>query len=471
MATSAYDRVNDKIDHGESCDEIVRNLASNVEKGEVPAGIFGNADVYARELRKIFARCWVFLGHESEIPNPKDYVQRKIGEDSFILARDLDGSIRVLLNACKHRGVQVCRADSGSASRFICPYHGWTYSLKGELVGAPLWSKALGDMPKAENGLLKAAQVDSYRGLIFATLDASAPPLEEYLGGMKWYLDLIFGLDTAGMEVLAPPQRVVLEANWKSGAENFAGDDYHVGTLHRAAMEGGAFPVPFEENMNGYHIAASPGHSLSLSMASSVDEPGPKFFGFPEDIVAGFDRSGEREQLHGLAQRGRVMVANVFPNFSIVVAPLTDDPSLPTTGMVSVRVWQPMGPDKIELWNWFIGFKAMSDEQKERLYRVALGSFSVGGLFEMDDTDPWITIARNGMSVAAETLGMTLNYKMGLPGVGVAAPVDDFPGPGRVVAPRFDEGVQRNLYSFYAAMMQAAPGEWPSLAFDGEARS
>jgi hypothetical protein len=200
-------------------------------------------------------------------------------------------------------------------------------------------------------------------------------------------------------------------------------------------------------------------------MAASTDEPGPKFFGFPDNVVSKFGRDGLTPQHYGVAERGRVLVGNVFPNFSILVAPLTDDPTLPTTGMVSVRVWQPLGPGKMELWNWFLGFKAMTPEQKTRLYRVALGSFSVGGLFEMDDTDPWMSITRNGQSAAAQVLGMTLNYQMGLPGIGVAKEIKNFPGPGRIVSPRFDEGVQRNLYAFYAAMMRSAPGDWPVLRF------
>ncbi|WJJ92593.1 SRPBCC family protein [Neopusillimonas aromaticivorans] len=101
---------------------------------------------------------------------------------------------------------------------------------------------------------------------------------------MAWYLDLIFGLNEHGMEVLGPPQRFVMDADWKSGADNFSGDDYHLGTLHRSAIEIGAFPVPFAENMKGYHIQAAPGHSLSFSMAASEDEPGPKFLATPTSL-------------------------------------------------------------------------------------------------------------------------------------------------------------------------------------------
>jgi phenylpropionate dioxygenase-like ring-hydroxylating dioxygenase large terminal subunit len=244
-------------------DHLIDALSGGLAEGKIPAAIFGNESLHDRELDRIFARCWVFLAHESEIAECGDYVLRKIGEDDFIVIRDEDGEINVLLDACRHRGVQVCRADAGNTSHFRCPYHGWTYDTKGHLVGAPMWKQALNGVDKSCNSLARAAKVESYHGFIFATLDESAPTFREYLGGMAWYLDLLFGLNEHGVEMVAPPQRFVFDADWKTGSENFSGDDYHLGTLHRSVWEIGSFPVSFADNMKGYHIQAAPGHSLS----------------------------------------------------------------------------------------------------------------------------------------------------------------------------------------------------------------
>ncbi|MGK5112334.1 MULTISPECIES: aromatic ring-hydroxylating oxygenase subunit alpha [unclassified Geodermatophilus] len=445
-------------------DRLLTQLDDGLPKGQVPATLFGNPHVYQQELRSVFGRCWVFMAHESEVAANGDYVVRKIGEDNFIVSRDEKGELHVLFDACRHRGVQVCRADSGNTSHFRCPYHGWTYSTDGSLVGAPLWRNAFGGMDKGKNGLVPAAQVSTYLGLVFATLDPTAPPLEEYLGGMSWYLDLIFGLDAEGLEVLGAPQRFVVDANWKSGADNFSGDDYHLGTLHRSVWEIGAFPVPFRENMMGYHIQAAPGHSLSFSMAPDEDEPGPRFFGFPEDLADTFDTSRISQHQLDIARRSRVFVGNVFPNFSILALPMTEDGSAhPPTGIITIRTWQPKGPGQIEIWNWFLGYKRMTQQQKDRAYRAGLGTFSVGGAFEMDDTEPWITVGRTGRSVAAEVLDFQLNYEMGLPGIGISTRVTDWPGPGIAYWTRYEEGVQRNLYRYYAAIMRARPGDWPDL--------
>ncbi|WP_338485924.1 Rieske 2Fe-2S domain-containing protein [Streptomyces sp. SCSIO 75703] len=456
--------------HTDSSAKLLNAVTEGAEKGVIPASIFGDPDLYRQELRNVFGRCWVFLAHESEIPAKGDYVLRKIGEDHFIVVRDDEGEINVLFDACRHRGVQVCRSDSGNTSHFRCPYHGWTYNTKGNLVGAPLWRNAFGGMSKEGNGLASAAKVASYQGLVFGTLDESAPPLKEYLGGMAWYLDLVFGLNEHGVEVLGPPQRFVIDANWKSGAENFSGDDYHLGTLHRSVWEIGAFPVPFHENMMGYHIQASPGHSLSFSMAQDADEPGPNYFGFPDELAQSFNTTNISADQLEVARRSRVFVGNVFPNFSMLALPMTEDGSHhPPVGILTLRTWQPHGPGQVEVWNWFAGYKNLTPEQKDRAYRAGLGTFSMGGAFEVDDTEPWITVSRTGSSTAAKLLDFQLNYEMGKPGVGISKPVKEWPGPGRVQWTRYEEGVQRNLYTFYAEMMRSAPGEWPSLAFGEDA--
>ncbi len=447
-----------------TADLLLDRLEAGLPSGRVPASIFGNEELYQLELRRIFARCWVFMAHESEIEANGDYVLRKIGEDNFIVARDETGNINVLFDACRHRGVQVCRSDSGNSSHFRCPYHGWTFKNDGSLVGAPLWRNAFQGMAKEGNGLIHAAKVESFHGLIFATLDPTAPTLREYLGGMAWYLDLVFGLNNQGAEILGPPQRFLVDANWKSGADNFSGDDYHLGTLHRSVWEIGSFPVSFQDNMMGYHIHASSGHSLSFSMAPDADDPGPKFFGFPESVAAGAENSSISPEAYEIARRSRVFVGNVFPNFSLLSLPMTEDGAKHApTGILTIRTWQPKGNGKIEIWNWFVGYKSMSAEEKDRSYRAGLGTFSVGGAFEMDDTEPWVTVGRTGRSVAAELLDFELNYQMGQPGIGIAHTVSEWPGPGHVFWTRYEEGVQRNMYRFYLDMMRAEPGDWPSF--------
>ncbi|MGE0059826.1 MAG: aromatic ring-hydroxylating dioxygenase subunit alpha, partial [Dehalococcoidia bacterium] len=151
--------------------------------GLVDRRIFSDQDIYALELEQIFARAWNFVAHDSMIPNPGDFFMTFIGEDRVIVVRDNEGNPQVVVNSCRHRGNAVCRAEEGHATSFMCTYHGWTYDLKGNLVGVPGFKEVYHEELDRENwGLIRAAQIDSYHGFIFANMDPEAPNLQEYLG-------------------------------------------------------------------------------------------------------------------------------------------------------------------------------------------------------------------------------------------------------------------------------------------------
>ncbi|WP_201359638.1 Rieske 2Fe-2S domain-containing protein, partial [Mycobacterium paraintracellulare] len=106
-------------------------VLDEVRRGMIPAHIYNDREIYELEKQHIFARAWIFVGHESEIAQPGDYVVRRILEDSFIITRDENGNVCAHFNMCLHRGMQVCRAEMGNASHFRCPYHGWSYRNDG----------------------------------------------------------------------------------------------------------------------------------------------------------------------------------------------------------------------------------------------------------------------------------------------------------------------------------------------------
>ena len=117
----------------------------DVDKGIVSREIFVNEEVYRQEQERMFARAWLFVGHESQITRPGDYLVSSMGEESVILCRDRAGRIHVFLNSCRHRGMKVCRYDEGNTVEFTCPYHGWSYATDGALVGVPFAKDAYGE--------------------------------------------------------------------------------------------------------------------------------------------------------------------------------------------------------------------------------------------------------------------------------------------------------------------------------------
>lgn len=130
------------------------------EEGVVSSRIFIDPEIYGLELEQIFAKSWLFVAHESEIPQAGDFVTRYMGEDPVIVWRGQDGKVRVFLNVCRHQGRKVCGEDLGRAAQFRCPYHGWTYSNCGELISVPFFEGYQGKLDKGGLGSL-------YHGLIF----------------------------------------------------------------------------------------------------------------------------------------------------------------------------------------------------------------------------------------------------------------------------------------------------------------
>src|SRR5438128_1344740 len=93
--------------------------------------IFADEEIYRLEMERVFGRCWLFLAHESQIPNPGDFFSTYMGEDAVIVVRGQDGKVRAFLNTCSHRGNKVTFAESGNTKTFTCNYHGWCYATDG----------------------------------------------------------------------------------------------------------------------------------------------------------------------------------------------------------------------------------------------------------------------------------------------------------------------------------------------------
>ncbi|MBT3334343.1 MAG: Rieske 2Fe-2S domain-containing protein, partial [Rhodospirillaceae bacterium] len=106
----------------------------NLSQGLISRDIFTAQDIYDDELERIFARSWLFVGHESQVPEREDYILSRMGEESVIFNRDRNGKLHVFLNNCRHRGMRVCRYDKGNSRKFMCPFHAWTFSDLGELI-------------------------------------------------------------------------------------------------------------------------------------------------------------------------------------------------------------------------------------------------------------------------------------------------------------------------------------------------
>src|SRR5579863_6347455 len=209
------------------------------DTSRIPFMVYTGDDLYKKELERFFYHGhWCYVGLEAEIPNPGDFKRTAIGERSVIMVRNAAGDINVVENICAHRGMQFCRERPGNRKEFICPYHQWSYTLKGDLQGFPFRrgvkqdGRINGGMPadfKLEDHGLTKLKVASRGGVVFASFDYDIESLEDFLGPeILRYFDRTF--DGRRLKILGY-NRQRIPGNWKLMQENIK-DPYHPGLLH-----------------------------------------------------------------------------------------------------------------------------------------------------------------------------------------------------------------------------------------------
>jgi phenylpropionate dioxygenase-like ring-hydroxylating dioxygenase large terminal subunit len=222
------------------------DLALRVQPDRVHRSVYADPAIFELEMARIFGRAWLVLGHESQVRKAGDYFTTRMGLEPVVVVRHEDGSVRVLVNRCAHRGSMVCAEGHGNAERFVCPYHGWSYDRAGELKAVPFATGYQKD--SLEQLRLKSApRVAVYRGFIFASLAADGPGLEEFLGPAKASFDDLVDRAPGGeLEIAGGVFKHAYNGNWKLMLEN------HLDGAHPAWV-----------------------HASSVAVARNAPEPGP----------------------------------------------------------------------------------------------------------------------------------------------------------------------------------------------------
>jgi phenylpropionate dioxygenase-like ring-hydroxylating dioxygenase large terminal subunit len=401
--------------------------------------------VYDLEKRAIFGKSWLFLGHESQIKKPGDFVQAYMCETPIILSRGEDGEVYANINSCSHRGLPVCRADHGNTKRVICPYHSWSYSVSGDLMTIPQEAELSSGPDKSTLGLKRVPRVESWRGMIFGSFDEAIIPLEAYLGDMRFYLDAFIDRFPGGIEFMGAPHRWMINANWKLPVENQLGDVNHGAFLHAAII-----PREAQDTIAqlGYTAVTAPGHGAAFRIMpkdATVDDTawGMEAMG---SILGGNEvqeylreiQAQAAERVGDLRARMKGLTYGVYPNLSFLWS------------NTSFKVSHPRGPGKVEYWSWAV-VPANAPEHIKRILRTNYSSFfGPAGILEQEDAEVW-TQQFQGSNI---DFADDRPYYYGL-GLGEEGPHAELPGLVSVTANEF---YARQFFMRWRDELQAMEG-------------
>jgi benzoate/toluate 1,2-dioxygenase alpha subunit len=404
--------------------KIETAFEENAQEGHyrVARNIFTDPEIFELEMKYIFEGNWIYLAHESQIPNKNDYLTGYMGRTPIFIARNRNGELNAFINACSHRGAMLCRHKRANKSTYTCPFHGWTFNNNGKLLKVKDPDGA-GYPPQfntdGSHDLTKVARFESYRGFLFGSLNPDVPPLTEYLGEAKKIIDMIVDQSPDGLEVLRGTSTYCYDGNWKLQTENGA-DGYHVSAVHwnyaattnrrkeaeqvdnvRAMSAGG-----WAKQGGGFYSFENGHLLLWTNWANPEDRPN-------------WDRREELAKQYGAAMADWMVLRSrnlcLYPNVYL----------MDQFGS-QIRHFRPIAVDKTEVTIYCIAPKGESAEARSRRIRQYEDFFNASGMATPDDLEEfracqfsyqagaarWNDLSRgaahwiNGPDEASEAIGM-----------------------------------------------------------------
>ncbi|RSZ63118.1 benzoate 1,2-dioxygenase large subunit [Corynebacterium hylobatis] len=384
---------------------LSRALENRPEEGIVRVNreVFTDQEIFDLEMKYIFEGNWIFLAHESQIPNVGDYFTTNIGRQPVVITRSKDGELNCLINACSHRGAMLCRKKVDNRTTLTCPFHGWTFSNDGSLLKVK--DEKDGGYPENFNtdgshDLRRVPKFESYRGFLFASLNADVVSLDEHLGDARVIIDMLVDQSPDGLEVLKGTSTYTFDGNWKLQAENGA-DGYHVSSTHwnyaattsrrttgESANETKAMDAGKWGEQGGGYFSFPNGHLvLWTDWANPEDRPM-------------YDRLDQLKELHG-EERGNFMVGAsrnlcLYPNLYLMDQFSTQ-----------IRRLEPVAVDKTEVSIWCIAPKGESAESRATRIRQYEDFFNATGMATPDDLEEFRSCQKTYQATAFPWNDMT----------------------------------------------------------------
>ena len=371
----------------------IEAVARLIEPNRVHRSVYTDPEIFKLEMKRIWGRSWVYVGHESQVNQPGQFITTTIGSEPVVLVRDKENGIHVLYNRCGHKGSKVVVKPCGKSSVFRCPYHGWSYRLDGKLLNTPHdvgYANTSFDPEDPQFSMQKVARVDSHRGFVFASLATDGPGFKEYLHDTIATIDNMVDRSPEGeVEVAGACLPYLHDCNWKMFIENL-NDAVHPMVVHAsvgkaarqllASMpEGSEYPTeaqiifPFGSAYDLFDrmkVTTMPnGHSY-MGGKESIHSSYSDIPDYMDALVAGH---GEEKAKAILSQNRHN--TTIYPSFTIKDA------------VQVIRVARPIAVDKTLIQSWHFRLKGAPDELLHRTITYSRLINSPGSMVGPDDWD------------------------------------------------------------------------------------
>jgi len=366
--------------------------ATLVQDGRVHRTVYTDPAIFALEMDRIFGQAWVYVGHDSQVPQPGDYITLTIGRQPVVMTRHADKKVYVIYNRCGHRGAKVCIENQGHADLFRCAYHGWTFKNDGTLdaVSMPRGYADSFDTSDPNLGMGQLPRVETYRGFVFASLSTDGPDLTTHLGHARDSIDeLVDKAPDGAVDLTGGVHKYIFRGNWKLQMENTV-DMYHVPFSHESTLrrDGRQFSRRRGDE-SGSDIATSgaaadrweqriawasketghtyTGHQPAAEQKANND---PVFQEYLSSLIA----------LHGGKKTQEVLNPKrhntwFFPNMSLQAL----NPH--------VRIIRPLTADRTEIWVYPIQFCGAPDAMNVDIIKQLNLTHSAASLIQTDDLE------------------------------------------------------------------------------------
>lgn len=366
----------------------VRHL---VQPDRVHRSVYLDPEIFELEMQTVFGKSWLYVGHESQVPNPGDFVTQTLARKPIVMTRHRDGKVHVLFNRCGHRGAVVCNEESGNTKLFRCSYHGWTFTTSGALAGVSMRQGYHDDVDfkNPERGMVQLPRVASYEGFVFASFADQGVSLDSFLGPLKRQIDDLLALSPVGeLLVTGGMHRYVFRGNWKHQIENL-NDMYHPFFSHASTVreDGKQF-----RRRAGDETGPQIGTAGSNNPSTTFDQiplwsfpHGHSYAGTPTypEKRSGTEFERYREQLiarHGAQKAERILSpdwhnAIIYPNLCLQSA------------AQHIRVINPVAVDRTEVYVFPILLKGAPDKVNRDVIRYLNITHSASSMIQTDDLE------------------------------------------------------------------------------------